>query len=59
MTGQSYKALTVPRAVTKAGDRIFSTVAPKLWNSLPDDIKMSTLVELFKRKLKTYLFSKD
>jgi len=58
-SGLSYKPLVIPRTVTKAGDRAFSTIAPKLWNSLPDDIKMSTSVELFKHKLKTHLFPKD
>ena len=55
----SYKPLVVPRTATKAGDRAFSTMAPKLWNSLPDDIRISTSVEVFKHKLKTHLFPKD
>lgn len=55
-SGLSYKLLTVPRTTSQAGDRAFSTIGPKLWNSLPDDIKRSTSVELFKQRLKTHLF---
>ena len=39
------------------GDRAFEKVAPKLWNTLPMDIRCATLVGIFKCKLKTYLFT--
>ena len=38
------------------GDRCFAKVAPSLWNSLPDSVKTSDSVPIFKRRLKTYLF---
>ena len=38
------------------GGRAFSIVAPKLWNNLPLDIKLSPTVNVFKSRLKTYLF---
>ena len=40
------------------GDRSFRVVAPQLWNSIPLLIREAENVELFKKKLKTYLFSK-
>ena len=49
--------LSVPRYNLKSyGGRAFSVVAPKLWNNLPLDIKLSPNVNVFKSKLKTYLF---
>ena len=38
------------------GKRAFSVAAPRLWNSLPMELKTSTLIDIFKKKLKTYLF---
>jgi len=38
-------------------DRSFGTVGPKLWNQLPMDIRQSQYLDVFKRKLKSYLFS--
>lgn len=38
------------------GDRAFSVAAPKLWNSLPEEIRMSKTVDSFKGALKTILF---
>ena len=35
----------------------FSVSAPKLWNSLPTDLKFESSTIQFKRKLKTYLFN--
>ena len=50
-TTATYKNITY-------GGRAFSNAAPKLWNSLPLDIRESTSLETFKRKLKTHLFSR-
>lgn len=38
------------------GDRSFSVAAPKIWNSLPLDIKQRTSVDCFKSTLETFLF---
>jgi hypothetical protein len=38
------------------GDRAFSAVAPRLWNSLPLDIRSADTLASFKSSLKTYLF---
>ncbi len=35
----------------------FSYLAPKLWNSLPDNVQGSGTLSLFKSRLKTHLFS--
>ena len=51
--------LEVPRTrLMSCGDRAFSVAGPKLWNSLPKDIKVLKTVNSFKSKLKTYLFQK-
>ena len=38
------------------GDRAFCRAASSLWNNLPEDICNCTSVNMFKNKLKTYLF---
>ena len=38
------------------GYRAFSVAAPQLWNAIPEDIKSSSSVEIFKSRLKTFLF---
>ena len=48
--------LKVPKTRTKFGDRAFSTSAPKLWNSLDENIRATDDVEIFKRLIKTYLY---
>ena len=49
--------LQVPRTKTTAGDRAFSVYAPKLWNSLPAEIRELPTLPLFKKHLKTYFFT--
>lgn len=49
--------LEVPRTNLKTyGDRAFSVQAPKLWNSLPNSIKLMKTRDSFKKALKTHLF---
>ena len=49
--------LTVPKVNYKTvGERSFSYYAPKLWNSLPLDLRSLTSEQTFKKSLKTYLF---
>ena len=51
--------LTEPKwELATMGRRAFSTIAPKLWNALPDHLRAPQLVEAFKRQLKTHLFTK-
>ena len=42
----------------RCGRRAFSRCGPKVWNSLPIHVRKSKNVNDFKRKLKTFLFSK-
>ena len=50
--------LFVPRTRLRVGERAFSSAAPRLWNTLPTDIKRAATLLTFKKKLKTFLFSK-
>ena len=48
--------LEVPNVRLKSyGDRAFLVAAPKHWNEIPLDIKLSRSVDVFKSRLKTYL----
>ena len=38
------------------GDRAFMVAAPRLWNSLPKELRAKTNVNSFKAHIKTYLF---
>ena len=50
--------LVVPHTKTKThGEAAFSHYGPKLWNSLPENIRTAETVDVFKRRLKTHLFS--
>ncbi len=51
--------LVVPKTQLRAywGDRAFSSYAPKLWNSLPADIRETHSLTIFKSRLKTFYFS--
>ena len=40
-------------------DRAFENLGPKLFNTLPDHIRSSQSLPLFKSRLKTYLFTKS
>ena len=39
------------------GRRSFTHMAPRCWNALPLDLRILTSLELFKGKLKSYLFT--
>uniref|UniRef100_A0A8C2GF31 Reverse transcriptase domain-containing protein n=1 Tax=Cyprinus carpio TaxID=7962 RepID=A0A8C2GF31_CYPCA len=53
LRSQNAGLLIVPR-ITKStkGGRAFSHLAPKLWNSLPDNVRGSNTLPLFKSRLK-------
>ena len=49
--------LVTPKSNLKFyGDRYFQVAAPRLWNSLPDEIRLIQNLEVFKNKIKTLLF---
>ena len=47
--------LIVPRTQTYTGERSFKVRAPKLWNTLPQDVKDSSSLNTFKRKVKNFI----
>ena len=49
--------LVEKRTRTTFGDRSFSSFGPRIWNSLPRDLRESGTLESFKAKLKTFLFN--
>ena len=40
------------------GDSAFAAAAPQLWNELPVNIRASGTLSMFRKYLKTYLFSR-
>jgi len=50
--------LFVPCTRLRVGERAFSSAVPRLWNTLPTDIKRAATLLTFFLKLKTFLFSK-
>ena len=59
LRSSSEKLLKVPRTNLKtAGDRAFSSAASKVWNSLPQTLRNTETLGLFKSRLKTHLFCK-
>ena len=55
--GHTLKLIVPPRSTKGFGDRSFSVVGPRLFNTLPDNVKQSQSLESFKSSLKTYLFT--
>lgn len=52
-------SLYVPRTFLRTmDDRAFSVTGPLLWNGLPLEIRTSPSLEIFKTKLKTFLYNK-
>ena len=57
LRSQSQHLLSVPKFRTVTyGDRAFSVCAPKLWNELPFQLRMSSNIQAFKSGLKTNAF---
>ena len=46
----------VPQSRSRYGDRMFSVAGPRLWNSLPAEMKKTNCLVTFKRLLKNHLF---
>ena len=53
---KNYELLSIGSGLT-SGERAFSYAGPAAWNRLPYDIRGSTFLDVFKRKLKTRLFT--
>ena len=50
--------LDVPRTRLAIGDRAFAVAAPRAWNRLSSELRLTTNTVYFKNRLKTYLFVK-
>ena len=56
----SRELLIIPNSKMKSfGDRAFSIAGPRLWNSLPMNIRKADSVQQFQSLVKTYLFNLD
>ena len=52
--------LVIPQTLRKAfASRSFSVMGLELWNRLPNNVKDSGNIDLFKKKLKTFLFDNN
>ena len=56
MADNIHTPLSVPRHNLSFGSRAFRVSAPKVWNSLPFQIRQSESLPTFKRHLKTNCF---
>ena len=57
LRSSSQHLLATPKARLKTyGERAFAVAAPRLWNSIPLELRSSSSTDIFKRHLKTYLF---
>ena len=50
--------LKVPKVKTTSGKRAFAVNGPTKWNELPSDLRLCDEIEVFKRKLKTHIFTR-
>ena len=51
------RQLVVPRTRTKYGDRSFAVQGPRVWDSLPVELRAPDIsLTVFRNKLKTHLF---
>ncbi len=59
MRSNDQMLLSVPRLrMSRYGERCFQYAGPKEWNALPLSIRNSTSLDIFKSRVKTYLFCK-
>ena len=56
LRSSSAPSLTMPRTRTEIG-RAFSVAAPTVWNTLPASVRNCSSTAIFKKHLKTYLFT--
>jgi hypothetical protein len=57
MRSADLNLLAKPKWNTQFGRRSFSSCAPSLWNSLPNNVRAAESLTQFKKRLKTHLFS--
>ena len=57
LRSSSRSLLSVPKTNTVTyGERCFRKAAATLWNQLPEELKQAPAVDIFKKRLKTFLF---
>ena len=49
--------LSIPRTRTRTADNAFQVAGPRLWNSLPTNMRQAKSLDIFKGQLKTHLFN--
>ena len=59
VSGSRLPSIHTPTYKLSKAEFGFMNYAPRLWNSLPKDVKQSGNVNMFKNKLKTHLFSRS
>jgi len=50
------RLVVLPLKLSTIGTQAFPVASPRVWNSLPADIKSAPLLLTFRQQLKTYLF---
>jgi len=58
-SGDDKTRLDIPDTDYTHGDKAFSAIAPRLWNSLPVNIRSCPSITRFRKLLKTHLFPSD
>lgn len=56
-SSQDNTRLFIPSTTRRAGDNSFHVYGPRLWNTLPRNIREAPTLSSFKKAIKTYLFS--
>ena len=59
LRSSSTMQLDVPRHRISVGARAFPVAGATIWNSLPDDVTSAPSISTFRRRLKTFLFSRS
>ena len=58
-TDRDQTRLAIPKTKTAFGDKSFTVFGPKLWNSLPANLREAPSVQCFKKLFKTSLFPEE
>ena len=55
-SAQDTELLVIPRTSSKLGERAFSVAGPRIWNTLPFELRKTADIERFKKDLKNHFF---
>ena len=56
---RSCKDLDIPKCRTTLAQRSFRYRTTKIWNNIPNEIRNSQTINIFKRKVKKWLYTKS